>query len=688
MTNYKRFLTQAFSAIGITLAAFNLQAQTPTENDFYRIQEVVLPSEVQLEVGGMAPMPDGRLAVCTRKGNVYIIENPTEQYVKAPKVTLFASGLHEPLGIAWRYNALVVAQRGGLTRLRDSDGDGSADIYENLATFPISGNYHEYAFGPLYDNEGNAYVTLNVGFFKDWWRGRSEVPLRGWAIRVKPNGEIEPWCTGLRSPAGLGMLNGKDFFYTDNQGDWVGSGAIVHLEKGDFVFNPAGLNWSQMPNSPVKTKAEQVANEGLTFPEAKKRTPGMKLPAVWLPHGVLGGSTSEILPDSTGGKFGPFEGQLFIGDQAMARISRVALEKVKGVYQGAAFAFREGFASGVLRLAWDKSGIMYVGQTDRGWKSSGPKEYGLQRLEYTGKLPFEILNIKAQPDGFLIQFTQAVSKAELSNIENYAVESFTYQHFSKYGSPIVDGKPAQVLFAQAAEDGMSVRLVVEGLRKEYIHQIEVKNIKSASTGWELLHNTGYYTLNQIPDGEKLVYTPVKLAPKPVEKKSTAPASVAKAATPKVEAKPAASKASKPAAHEVVTKNPIKMPASWGGKVDQTITLGTKPGMKFDMNFQEIKAGAKVKWVFANYDDMTHNCLIVNPGRLDAIGAMSLKMGINGPKLNYVPESADVLYHTMIVQPNSSQTIYFVAPSTPGDYGYVCTMPGHAASMRGTLRVYK
>ena len=89
-----------------------------------------------------------------------------------------------------------------------------------------------------------------------------------------------------------------------------------------------------------------------------ERVPALKPPAVWFPHTLMGISTSDILVDSTNGAFGPFAGQLFVGDQGHSKIMRVALEQVDGVHQGAVFPFREGFASGILRLAWAPDGSM------------------------------------------------------------------------------------------------------------------------------------------------------------------------------------------------------------------------------------------------------------------------------------------------------------------------------------------
>ncbi len=117
-----------------------------------------------------------------------------------------------------------------------------------------------------------------------------------------------------------------------------------------------------------------------------KNFANLKLPTVWFPHTIMGISTSDIVTDSTEGAFGPFAGQLLVGDQGHSKIMRVFLEKVKGEYQGACFPFREGFSSGLLRMRWGPDNALYVGMTSRGWASTGPEAYGLQRLSWTGKL--------------------------------------------------------------------------------------------------------------------------------------------------------------------------------------------------------------------------------------------------------------------------------------------------------------
>ena len=165
--------------------------------------------------------------------------------------------------------------------------------------------------------------------------------------------------------------------------------------------------------------------------------PELQLPLVWLPHGVLGISTSEIvkIPE---GVFGPFEGQLLVGDQGQSNLSRVFLERVNGQLQGAAWLFRSGFQSGTVRLSWGKDGSLFVGETNRGWGSVGDANQGLQRLVRNNRIPFEMRTVKAMPDGFEIEFTQPVDKKYAKDIASYSIHSFTYKYHAVYGSPEVN----------------------------------------------------------------------------------------------------------------------------------------------------------------------------------------------------------------------------------------------------------
>ena len=501
-----RYLTSLFvMCVLLPMGAWAQKKSAKTEQDYYEIKTLPIPKDIYLEIGGIATMPDGRLAVSTRRGEIWIIENPYQKENHQVHYKRFASGLHEVLGLAYKDGAFYCSQRGELTKMTDTDRDGVADSYVPVYQFELSGNYHEYTYGPVFDKNGDMLVTLNLA-----WIGFGEgkfAKWRGWLLKIKPDGTMEPHSAGLRSPAGYSINDEGDIFYGENQGDWVGSGRVTHLAKGDFAGNPGGLKWAKEPNSPFKLTLEEIQDNGAPMYEAAAKVKNLKLPAVWFPHAIMGISTADILQDSTKGKFSPFPGQYFVADQGQSKVMRMGLEKVNGVYQGFCINYREGFQSGILRERFGLDGSMFVGMTSRGWGSTGKADFGLQRLFWNGEMPFEIENIRAKPDGFELSFTQAVDVNSVKKAASYALRSYIYKYQHQYGSPIIELKDLKISAIDVSADKRSVRLVIDGLRQYYIHEFKLEGIRNES-GDPLLHETAYYTLNQIPSGARLMVSEV------------------------------------------------------------------------------------------------------------------------------------------------------------------------------------
>src|SRR5690606_11489118 len=254
--NIKKYIGQVgLAAVLMTVYCFQVLAQeSPKEEDYFKIMKVSSPEGTLLEVGGLVVLPNGNLGISTRRGDIFIVENPTSP---RPFFRKFASGLHEILGLAYKDGHLYCAQRGELTKLIDSDMDGEADIFETVSAWPVSGHYHEYSYGPAIAPDGKFFVSGNVAFGnEEWWRGESRVPYRGCIVKISEDGEMDPWATGMRSPAGISVIDGE-LFYTDNQGDYMGSGGLWHIRKGDFTGHPAGLTWTDLPNSPLELTTEE-----------------------------------------------------------------------------------------------------------------------------------------------------------------------------------------------------------------------------------------------------------------------------------------------------------------------------------------------------------------------------------------------------------------------------------------------
>ena len=633
-----------FRAVLSLIISLPCMAQVPQESDYYRMVSVPIPQDIELEVGGMSFTPDGRLGVATRRGEVWLIDNPVMAGTSSPHYQRFAYGLHEPLGLAWHDGSFYTSQRSELTRLIDADGDAVADQYQTVYSWPLEGNYHEYSYGPLIQKDGSMIVMLNLGWIG---YGASLSKWRGWTLSIDSNGEMMPIATGMRSPAGMGTNMAGDLFYAENQGDWVGSGYLTHVEMGDFVGNPAGLRWTGEEESPLSLKPEEIPDTGQPLFEIAKEIDAFKQPAVWFPHTILGISTSDIVPDTTNGKFGPFAGQLFVGDQGHSKITRVFLEKVHGAYQGAAIPFREGFASGVLRMTWDPEGGMMVGQTSRGWGATGKEPYALQRLIWTGKIPFEKHTIRAMPDGFLITLTKPADQSSAANIDSYSVESFTYKYHSNYGSPPINIAAHQVKAAVVSEDGLGIRLVLDGLREGYIYSIDAKGINSEN-GDPLLHSTAFYTMNRRPEGTLLQIESGQTT-------DTAQSDFSGAQPPDSEP-------------------------------NVLLSVGTLPNLQFSQTEFTVPLGSTVSLTFNNDDDMLHNLVVVESDATDEVAMAAMQLGLRGHEMQYVPTSDAVIAHTGLLEPGVSETIIFRVPDEAGQYSFVCTFPGHATTMRGTIRV--
>lgn len=466
------------------------------ESAHYKIETIPVPDGVVLEAGALQLMPDGKVAVATRLGDIYMVENALEGPGAKAKFTKFARGLHEPLGLTIDGGWLYATQRGEVTRMKDTNGDGRADLFETVAGdgWGMTGDYHEYAFGSKMDKDGNIWVVLCLtGSFT------SEAPFRGWCMRVNRDGTVLPTSSGLRSPGGVATNALGDMFYTDNQGPWNGACALKQLAPGAFVGNPSGNRWYARADNMGKKPAEPLSGSRMHL-EAKK-IPELIPPAILFPYNKMGQSASGIAADYTG-KFGPFKGQLFVADQTHSTVMRVFLEKVNGRYQGATFMFKEGFASGNVGLEFAPNGALLVGGTDRGWGSRGGKQFALQRLDYTGQPPFEIHEMRAKPDGFELTFTEPIDPATASNPDSYKIETYTYIYQASYGSPEVDGATPKIKEIKVAADNKSARLVIEGLQEGHVHELHLPGVRSAK-GEALLHDAAFYTLNQIPKAEAL-----------------------------------------------------------------------------------------------------------------------------------------------------------------------------------------
>lgn len=413
---------------------------------------------------------DGRVFVASMKtGEILVLRDPTGDAKKA-RFDNYTRGLfQEAYSLLAEPDALYALHRRNLTRIVDTDGDGVADRFDRVAALPhgIADTY-DYGYGLVRDKTG-AFVFSFAPYANTHLLGS------GGALRLLPGRKPQEISIGFRNPLGWCVDANGEIFFTDNQGEWVATNKLCHLTEGRFYGFP---------------------NPGRGRPAGK---PPDK-PAVWVPY-AWAKSINGVVCDRSGGKFGPFAGQFFLAELMFGgAIIRANIEKVNGEYQGACFPFWGRGLLGPLTLAFDPQGRLWVGSiTEPGWMAQ-PDRGALFRIDYTGRLPFEMQSLHVLPRGFRIVFTRPVSPSTARNPASYQIEHYRYEYTGAYGSPELERTRVAIMRVEVSPDGRSADLITAPLVKDRVYLIEARGVRSAKNE-ALVHPAGAYTLNDIPSGK-------------------------------------------------------------------------------------------------------------------------------------------------------------------------------------------
>ena len=425
----------------------------------------------QPRVGGLAFLPDGRLLVTTwdTMGGVYVVDGVTTGDSSQVTVKQIASGLAEPLGIEVVNGDIFVVQKQELTQLIDHDGDEVIDEYRTICDgWEVSNDFHEFAFG-LVHQDNHFYVTLSMAMRLI---GDEQQKFdRGRTLKISHNGQYEWINYGLRTPNGLGLGPEGELFVTDNQGQWLPANKLIHVQPGDYH----GMAWGLLD----------------TMEDAPPMTP----PTLWLPEDEIGNSPSEIVVMQDG----PYQGQLLHGDVTHGGIKRDFLEKVAGEYQGAVFRFTQGLAAGVNRLRWGPDGALYAGGVgmNGGW-SWQEKQFGLQRLAYNGRAAFEMLAVRAQPEGFEIEFTEPLAEDYAESLDDLLIQQWWYESTEAYGGPKMDLETLRATRINLSDDRTRLSLEIPNLKEEHVVYFRLPTNLQSADAQPLWSSEAWYTLNAIP----------------------------------------------------------------------------------------------------------------------------------------------------------------------------------------------
>lgn len=478
----------------------------------FKIERMPNPPGVDPQIGGVAALPDGKIATVFHRGELMIFDSAAKSWKK------FAEGLQEPLGIvAESPSTFVVMQRAELTRIKDSDGDGKADDYETVWDgFGMTGNYHEFAFGPAKGPDGNYYVALNLGSngagirkeirgkwselgelnFEqmihdgEWGKrnkaaGRmySRVPYRGWIMKISPDGKTaEPFGSGFRSPEGIGFDAQGNLLVTDNEGDWRGTSPLHIVKKDGFYGHPASLVWREGwdKGNPIKLPVSEL--DALRTKEAGR-----------FPQGDLANSPTQpvIFPAS----WGPYAGQVVFGEMNQNRMVRYIPDDVQGFRQCALIPMFDDtdLGNGNHRLSFDKDGALWVGKTHLSWAGAeGLLKIVPQDLASAFIVTGVHLEKSGERQGLRITFSQPLA----SGLEGITANRFNYLYREEYGSPKIDEATIALDTPVVDEAKREIRLGLDA-KQGAIHRIDLSSLKSVS-GNSLEGKLIFYQATMLP----------------------------------------------------------------------------------------------------------------------------------------------------------------------------------------------
>ena len=454
-------------------------------------------------IGGFDFFPDGRAAVCTFHGDVWIVSGID---ATLDKLTWrrFATGLFQPLGVKVVGGKVYVTGRDQITRLHDLNNDGEADFYENFNNDTVvTPNYHEFSLDLQTDRAGNFYYAKGSP-----WGPDVRTPHQGTMLKVSKDGsKLEVYASGLRAPNGLGMGPKDELTVSDNQGHWMPSSKLNLVKPGGFYgMTPAahreltmqrgGTNLTANPSDPQVRAALKIPSADGAAPIPTSYDP----PIAWLPQNMDNSSGGQVW--ATTDKWGPLKNHMLFMSYGRGTLFHVMTEEVDGVTQAGMVKFPLKFQTGLMRGRVNpKDGQVYVSGL-RGWQTDGAKDGGFYRVRYTGKPVHTPLELHALKDGLQIKFTGELDAASATDLASYAIEQWNYNYSGNYGSPelsVADPKvkkhdKVEVKSARLAKDKKTVLLEIPGFQP--VNQMKIKMSLKAADG-TVINQEIYNTIHKL-----------------------------------------------------------------------------------------------------------------------------------------------------------------------------------------------
>lgn len=460
------------------------------ETGAYAIDTLTLPKATPwntwFRTSGLDFFKDGRLAVCTYGGDVWIVSG-VDQDLEELRWKRFAGGLYEPMGLRIIDDLVYVTCKDRIVRLHDTDGDNEADYYENFsADTDVSVNFHAFNFDLQSTPDGHLYYA-KAGHGADY-------ALPGAIIEITSDGkQRRVYATGFRSPNGMGVLPDGRLTVSDNQGQWIPASKVNLLRRGGFY------GWVPSYGYPGKWAPDggRLDLEQVTAPETFDQ------PIVWMPQHVDNSSGGQVYAGDA--RFGPLHGKLLHTSFGKGWICVVHHQEIDSGAQAAVVRLPLDFNTGIMRARVNPHDGQVYATGLQGWNGGGRPglaDGGIQRLRFTGRHAWMITDAEVRPAGLHLRFSEPIDPASATP-SAFTAQAWDYRWSRSYGSDMyLPGTDQQgqatwpVEEVQLDPDHRGVTLVLADLQPvDQLHLV----VRLRDPAGSALREELFWTIQQLPD---------------------------------------------------------------------------------------------------------------------------------------------------------------------------------------------
>jgi cytochrome c2 len=415
------------------------------DSDAFVVDDIALPEDNPwrraVRISDIQFLKDGTGVGVTLDGDVWLIRGLSDPS-NIVRWRRFTSGLHEPLSLAIRDDQIYVFDRNGIWRIRDTEGDGEADVHELFSNaFAQTADMREFPNtirvapgGDFIIAKGNQQATTigkhNGTVLRISADGRRVTQL-GYGFR-QPNISVDP-------KSGLVIAS-------DQQGNYVPS-TPLHVVRDNQFYG---------------FLSEKQPREVYPAPIAD--------PITWIPHTVNASGTSQVWLD--GARMGPLTGSLVQIGFNRPELFRVLVNNRAEKPQAAVVSVTHAFDYPPLHGSVNPiDGQLYIaGFQILGWGTTATRLAGLGRVRYTGAPSTVPSDLVPTDRGVLLRFDVPLDRPKAADVDNYSVTSWHYKRTYQYGSPNFRADetpgidPVNPSRAYVSSDRRSVFIAIPGMK--------------------------------------------------------------------------------------------------------------------------------------------------------------------------------------------------------------------------------